>query len=65
MKPLMTAKDISIEIFNGNRCERQIAERDCKELPGYPKTVHPTGKKYWRRSEIYEFYGIKELQNAA
>lgn len=62
--PLMTAEDISVEIFNSKRSARQISERDSK-LRDYPKTVNDTGKKFWRRHEIYTHYRLIVLKNAA
>lgn len=53
MKPLMTAKDISIEIFNSERSARQISERDSLSAK-YPNPINPTGKKFWRMEEIQE-----------
>jgi hypothetical protein len=60
---LMTADDISEEIFGGERSARTISERDSAH-PDYPKPKRngiggKTGKKYWKRSDIYSYYDLE------
>ena len=63
MKPaaLMTAEEISQEIYGGRITARVISER-YSFLNGYPKAhqVRQKGRKFWNRQEIYNYYGVKE-----
>lgn len=64
--PLMDSEDISIEIFGGKVSARNINER-YSYLKGFPKAIQngKSGKKFWRRSEIYSFYGLTDMDMAA
>lgn len=63
---LMDAEEISIEIFGGKITARNINERYSYE-PDFPQAIQrgTTGKKFWRRSEIYAHYKVSEMDKAA
>lgn len=62
--PLMTAEDISQEIFGGKITARQIRDRQSKR-PGFPNPVGDVGKLFWRRTEIMQYFGITQDKKAA
>lgn len=62
MKPvMMTAEDISKEIFGGEVSARVISERYAFKK-GFPECVQEgiRGKKFWRRAEIFAYYKVKD-----
>lgn len=63
---LMDAEEISTEIFGGKITARNINERYSYDK-GFPKAIQrgTTGKKFWRRSEIYAYYKVSEMDKAA
>jgi hypothetical protein len=58
--PMMTAEEISQEIFGGKIAARVISET-YSFVKGYPKCHQavPRAKKFWVRSDIYKHYGIE------
>ena len=63
MRPvLMTAEDISQEIYGGNINARSILERISFQK-GYPKAIQEgkRSKKFWRRCEIYAYYKAEPI----
>ena len=60
---VMTAEDISKEVFNGKMSVRNIKERISKQ-EGFPAPLEGTGKLFWRRAEVYKFYGL-QMKEAA
>lgn len=63
---LMTAEQISTEIFGGGIVPRVISEKHSLQK-GFPKVRQFgfNGKKFWARDEIYNFYDVKPMDKAA
>lgn len=59
---LMTAEEISSEIFNGKITPRVISEKHALDS-NFPKVVQrgSRGKKFWRRTDIYKHYGLDQV----